>query len=160
LYSTTQDFVFAMLMYCKLFYPADFVKSHTDQIVDRSMWQVAEIMSFVTYLRAVGNLLSAMPIKTKSGVYTETKRMERTQIDIINEMVQELSSLPRFTAYAKILEEDGVKKYKIQTNSLIAMGQRALNISLIETYCKSRKAIEKEIAGRQSKWKVGLSKPG
>jgi hypothetical protein len=152
----SQDFVFAMLMYCKLFYPVDFVKSHTDQIVDRSMWQIAEIMSFVTYLRAVGSMLSAMPIKTKSGVYTETVRMERTQIDIVNEMVQELSSLPRFIAYAKILEGDTVKKHKIKTHPLEELEPHDFGICEIEMYCKSRETIEQEIADRQARWKAGF----
>jgi hypothetical protein len=97
-----------------------------------------------------------------------------------NEMAQELTNLPCFNAYAKVIEEkDGkqiVLKRKIQTiplsfvpektpadieaNTLMQGNVRVTAfdmIALFEGYCQARKDIEEEIKQRLEKWRNGRS---
>jgi hypothetical protein len=130
------------------------------KLTQRIGWQVTELQSFIIYISMSARMLQDYPLKVPSGHYDESLKMERTQIDIVNEMVQELSSLPRFTAYAKILERDTSQKYKMRTREITVKNEGyELNIADDAMSCQTREAIEKEIADRQACWKVGLSTP-
>jgi hypothetical protein len=58
-------------------------------------------------------------IRVQSGQYVEKRVQTRTVADMNTEMAQELASLPRFTAYAKLHQEQGddqkVVKVRIET---------------------------------------------
>jgi hypothetical protein len=130
---------------------------------DRSHWQTIETQLFVSdCFRKLPRLLAKEPIKVPSGKYEETLRVERTQQDLINEMAMELSSLPRFTANAKVIEERDktqlVHKQQIQTlpmppvqQSIATIEPRLLAAS--HQLCKERDAIEDEIRQRQDRWR-------
>jgi hypothetical protein len=87
--------------------------------------------------------------------------VERTQQDLVNEMAQELSSLPQYTAYAKLIaEQNGVQrvlKHKIQTFPLPpAVRSAEIEASLLEkshVLCQERELIEEEIRERQERWR-------
>jgi hypothetical protein len=94
----------------------------------------------------------------------------RTHADMNVEMAQELPVLPRFTAYARLIEEkDGqqrVLKEKIKTIALpkITEGAReeaGKRRKVIEEnsgrYLKKREVIEEEIRMRQERWTGGGS---
>jgi hypothetical protein len=92
----------------------------SSSVTDRMHWQTIEVQLFISdCFRELPRLLAKEPIKVPSGKYEETLRVERTQQDLINETAMELSALPRFTAYAKAIEEQSgtqmVWKRKIQT---------------------------------------------
>jgi hypothetical protein len=109
-------------------------------------------------------------IKVSSSQQRAKQKQKRTIADMINEMAQELSNLPRFTAYAKSLQEkDGqqrVIKKKSQTIALPRMSKEANEQTgkrrkVIEEnsrrYVKSRNVIEEEIRERQERWSGGGS---
>jgi hypothetical protein len=78
---------------------------------ERFKWHITQLANFIeACFVKCAELLRAEPIKVPSGKFEEKMKVERTQADMINEMAQELSNLPRFTAYAKVLQEtDGVQ---------------------------------------------------
>jgi hypothetical protein len=61
-------------------------------------------------------------VKVRSGQYVEKLVHVRPVHDMTDEMAQELANLPRFTAYAKVIQEQGgrqaVIKHKMQTLKL------------------------------------------
>jgi hypothetical protein len=81
-------------------------------------------------------------------------------------MELELSRLPRFTAYAKIIQEENdrqtVKTHKIETHPLPAIinfvGEWQA-IANSQSLWKTRDAIEEEIRARQSRWQGGSNPP-
>src|SRR4051812_5398313 len=80
--------------------------------------------------------------------------------DMSDEMAQELSNLPRFNSYAKIIkEEDGrqsVWKGRAQTLPLFALNpnnQEDIIIDVSSELCTKREEIEAEIRARQEKWR-------
>ena len=102
-------------------------------------------------------------IKVASGQYVEKQVHVRPVHDMTDEMAQELTNLPRFTAYAKIIEEkDGeqkVKTGKIQTYPLpktLETAEKDLAMTIENGYVRSKKRseIEVEIRERQEKWRV------
>jgi hypothetical protein len=140
----------------------EFPRTHLEKVSHRALWQIAELQYFLLWCfkGAVYGLEDA-PVKLPSGKYNETLRVERTQQDIINEMAIELASLPRFTAYAKIIDEQSgrqkVLKSKIQTLPLPKVLRGAeIETSLIEkshVLCTERGRIDEEIRQRQEKWR-------
>jgi hypothetical protein len=89
---------------------------------------------------------------------------------LINEKAQELANLPRFTAYAKVIQENKgeqiVLKRKIETRPLPLLPERPLTdgksnspSAIIERNTiraglyRSRSAIEQELRARREKWR-------
>jgi hypothetical protein len=133
----------------------------------RLIWQCFELFNFITYF--IGEevrILAQEPIKIPSGKYDESLRVERPQHDLVTDMVVELTRLPRFTAYAKIMQEENdeqtVKTQKIQTHPLPAIQNPNGELQAIanaHTLCKGRDDIEVEIRGRQNRWRGGSNPP-
>src|SRR5215213_8499090 len=107
-------------------------------------------------------------IKVPSGQYVEKPVSIRTVADMTNAMVQDLCELPRYTAYAKVLQEtegeQEVWKGKIKTNPMLPLptGEMATHFVGIEariiehtrqTCCRSRIEIEEEIRARRNSWR-------
>jgi hypothetical protein len=61
-------------------------------------------------------------IKVRSGQYVEKPTRSRTEIDMVNESARELVGLPKFTAYARVVQsidgEQRVWKGKIRTERI------------------------------------------
>src|SRR5215813_2114634 len=100
-------------------------------------------------------------IKVPSGHYVEKQINVRQVHDMTDEAAQELINLPRFSAYAKIIEEKTGKQNvwsgKIETYGLpndlpTAEENIACAIESGHTVSKKRGEIEEEIRQRQEKW--------
>jgi hypothetical protein len=133
----------------------------------------ADELIFVTELDEFCHLLQKPEnhIKVPSGQYVEKPVHVRPVHDMTNEMAQELTNLPRFTAYAKVIQENNreqkVIKRKIKTKESprpsVQLGDLFQFISQIERnavdfgYVKPRKQIEEEIRRRQERWREGIS---
>jgi hypothetical protein len=101
------------------------------------------------------------PIKIPSGHYNESLRVERTQQDLNNDMVQELLDLQPLTAYVKA----AAGKAKIQTplfaptststTPLVDMRLGAMRNAIDAKMLKKRSDIEEEIRERQGQWRQG-----
>jgi hypothetical protein len=81
-------------------------------------------------------------------------------------MAQELVNLPRFQAYAKLIDERQgrqiVRTHQMQTLPLPAMKSPEMEAQAIAngyTLCKKRDDIEAEIRERQSRWGRGPEPP-
>jgi DNA-binding protein H-NS len=135
----------------------------SEKAAKRLTWQLAELQRFIYACFYVApRILAEEPIKEPSRKYEETLRVERTQQDLVNEMALKLSRLPRFTAYAKVIEERNgeqlVHTQEIQTlkpppvqQSIATIEPRLLAAS--HKLCKERDAIEDEIRQRQDRWR-------
>ena len=85
--------------------------------------------------------------------------------DMTDEMAQELANLPRFTAYAKVIQENKgeqtVWKGKIKTLPLPPWQESPeIESHVIESghnFCKERTQIEEEIRQRQERWRGSIS---
>jgi hypothetical protein len=132
-------------------------------VAERIAWQLIELQSFIfECLRLFPWYLAQAPIQIQSAQYDEEPKREKTQGEMIDIMAQELTNLPRFTAYAKIIEErDGkqsVWKDKIQTYNLPVESPTAKEdaVTVIEnghSWSTKRSDVEKEIRGRQEQWR-------
>jgi len=110
-------------------------------------------------------------IKIASGQYVEKQIHVRPVHDMTDEMAQELSNLPRFTAYAKLLQvtenvrtfrertrvftEQIVWKGKIQTLPLppLTIESEKYATLLGQNLSKKRTEVEAEIRERQEPWR-------
>jgi hypothetical protein len=99
-------------------------------------------------------------IKIPSGQYVEKQVHVRQVHDMSDEMAQELSNLPRFNAYAKIIKEEGgqqtVWKGRIQTLPLIPQypnNNTGVIFDFSSDLCTNREEIEQQIRERQEKWR-------
>jgi hypothetical protein len=115
--------------------------------------------------RAIPKRLVKQPVKVPSGKYDESLRVERPQHDLVTDMVLELTRLPRFTAYAKIIQEEKnkqtVKIYKMQTHPLPDIKNSNGELQAIanaQRLCKTRDQIDEEIRTRQRKWQDGQNR--
>ncbi|HZM24902.1 MAG TPA: hypothetical protein VFC02_24335 [Anaerolineales bacterium] len=128
-------------------------------------WQLAQLNQFCIAIFELSSHLKEKPIKIPSGHYDETLRVERTQQDLNNDMVQELLDLQPHTAYVK----KATWKGKIQTvvvdkaaSALLAAGRRQLvdvrgsaRKNAIENHIlRHRSEIEEEIRKRQNGWQT------
>lgn len=151
-----------------------YIRSINERIledVERISWSITELLYFshlVFYW--TGKILSDNPIKLPSGQYEEKLKAEKTQMDLIKEMAQELSSLPRFTAWTKTINEKGkvckarASIYKVDIDSYIEeiYGKELQKIFKYthESCCTKRDLIEFEISARQFPWtKSGTAPP-
>jgi len=130
----------------------------------RTIWQFGELSAFTSLF--IGNTLDEDPIKIPSGRYVETLRVERTQQDLNNEMANELSNLPRYQAYVKLIDESGgkqiVRTHRMQTHPLPAITDPNGEVQALtngHSLCKTRIDIEAEIRERQSRWNRGSGPP-
>jgi hypothetical protein len=142
------------------------VNTYFQKAVHRTMWQVTQIRAFLIMCFGLGgSLLQEEPVKIASNRYEETLRVERPQHDLVTDMELELSRLPRYQAYAKIIDESQdrqlVRTHRIQTHPLperTNMNMEAQAIAKGHLLGKKRDAIEEEIRERQSRWRPGAGK--
>jgi hypothetical protein len=97
------------------------------------------------------------------GQYIEKEVPVRQESDMVNEMARVMTGLPRYTAYAKIVEENGgeasVWKGRIRTSKLDDVRDDAMDAAraAIEKnmlgYCRPRAQIREEIRLRQERWR-------
>ena len=132
---------------------------------ERAVWQMRQMIFFIMHcIDKCGGVLAKEPIKSQSGKYDDTIKREKTQGDLITEMSQELSNLPRFVAYAKYIEEkdgeQGVQKRKIRTppppdaaSEMEYNRRRELAIENAQAAGKPREAIERELQDRRESWR-------
>jgi hypothetical protein len=97
--------------------------------------------------------------QTRTDALIEKQVHVRPVHDMTDEMAQELINLPRFTAYAKIIEEKGgeqrVWKGKIQTRPLYKETHNSNRVAIdnASVWSLKREAVEAEIRQRQEKWR-------
>jgi hypothetical protein len=91
-------------------------------------------------------------IMVRSGQYAAKQVNIRTEADMTNEMVRNLVSLPKYTAYAKILQDEGSRVWtgKIRTLELGATTAGAATGGTID-YVGSRWRVQEEIAERHKR---------
>jgi hypothetical protein len=141
--------------------------AYFQKATQRVFWQVAQLHVFVgVCLVHTGGILRNEPVKTQSSHYEETLKVERPQHDLVTDMVLELSRLPRFNAYAKLIDESEgrqvVRTHRIQTHPLpdiqnLDMVAQAIRIG--HRLCKERDEIEAEIRERQARWLRSATTP-
>ena len=76
----------------------------------------------------------------------------RSEADMMGEVVRQLTSLPKYTAYARVLQGQKVWKGEIKTLAL----KEELDVEQIEItrkYVRTRTAIADEIRQRQEAWR-------
>jgi hypothetical protein len=119
--------------------------------------KIAAFVEFCVLLRQPEN-----HIKVASGQYREKPLHMRPVHDMTDEMAQELASLPRSIAYAKVITENEgeqtIWKGKIKTLSLPSWHVQLFDgdssiTNRSHTFCKTRKQIEEEIRKRQERWR-------
>jgi hypothetical protein len=156
--------------------PFETVEPYLRKITERLVWQLTELQHFLyLVLRFMPVVLERDPVLIPSTKYDEEPTREKTQGEMIDIMARELAHLPRFTAYAKIIDErEGkqvVVKQKIETYPLGSLSHRAYADEFPESvrsfieqntirvgYAIARDAIEEEIQKRQEKWRRGYGK--
>jgi hypothetical protein len=122
------------------------------------------IFQIVEELKEFCQLLSRPEnhIKVASGQYVEKQVHVRPVHDMTDEMAQELINLPRYTAYAKVIEEkDGkqnvwsgkIETFGLPKDSPKAEENIAFAIEIGHGVSKKRGEIEEEIRQRQEKWR-------
>jgi hypothetical protein len=128
--------------------------------LERSIWQAKQLGRFVDDLyREVMIALQFGPIKIPSGKYTEQMKVERTQADLVNEMAKELSDLPRFTAYTKLIEGESAIIHKIKTEPFY---KGISDAHIQDSLCYTRRDIVKQAIAQRledSKQRPGRYEP-
>ena len=109
-----------------------------------------------------GNYVYHKPINLPSGKYDESLRVERPQHDLVTDMELELSRLPRYEAYAKIIDDIQDKQivcpHRMQTHPLPEITNPDMVDHAIangHTLGKKREEIEAAIRQRQNRWRGG-----
>jgi hypothetical protein len=131
----------------------------------RLSWQIKELQLYIgSCFYHVPRMLAQQPMKVPSGKYVETLKVERTQQDLNNDMVQELLDLQPHTAYVKSAGWKG----KIQTvvvdkaaAALLSTGRRELvdvrgsvqQKAIDDRILRKRSDIEGEILERHGNWR-------
>jgi hypothetical protein len=142
-------------------------KQYFGLCLSRAYWEIYELGQFVVACFPVGgDCLQKYPVKVLSNKYEESLRVERPQHDLVTDMELELSRLPRYQAYAKIIQEENdrqtVKTHRIETHPLppiinfVGEDQAIINA---QSLCKTRDDINVEIRVRQSGWLRGTTPP-
>ena len=132
---------------------------------NRMLRVISDLVEFCNLL-----IKSENHVKVQSGQYVEKLVHVRPVHDMTDEMAQELTNLPKFTAYAKVIQEQGgrqaVIKHKMQTLELPeSYLEEAEDIKYLpdlitlhigfSKYYKERTQIEEEIRQRLEKWRKG-----
>ncbi len=128
---------------------------HSPQAVYEVAGTIDELAVFCELLAQPDNRIKARHINT------------RAEADMVNEMARVLTSIPKYTAYAKVVQEKTgepiVWKGRVQPTKLsdvsagapetarLAIEKRALD------YTRPREEIREEIARRQEKWRRRVS---
>lgn len=100
----------------------------------------------------------------RAGSASGTQMIPKINTKYVNDIMQELTNLPRFTAYAKVFQEqDGkqtVLRRKIQTRPLPlsiqpaeGMADLARRKAIQRGFCRERRHIADEIRTRQEHWR-------
>jgi hypothetical protein len=137
-------------------------------VVERIAWQLSEMQAFVLFCaHPAGITLEHLPVQVSSGTYEENPQREPTQGELIDIMAQELSNLPRFTGYAKALQEENgmqrVLKRKITTipytgsQILYEIPKNKVTENAYK-YGLPRTQIEEALKNRRESWKQQPSK--
>jgi hypothetical protein len=123
----------------------------------RLLWQIEELSQFITdCLCFAPSVLAGEPLKVPSGKYDETPTREKTQSEMIDEMVQELIGLKPHTAYVKsgwkgklqtLLEERDAQTQLVDVSGIARKNAQSLGI------LRARSDIEREIRERQDNWR-------
>jgi hypothetical protein len=124
----------------------------------------SETRTFETDLIELCTLLAKPEnhIKVYSGQFVAKTGYARPVHDMTDEMAQELASLHRSTAYAKVITENEgeqtIWKGKIKTLSLPSWHVQLFDgdssiTNRSHTFCKTRVQIEEEIRKRQERWR-------
>lgn len=89
-------------------------------------------------------------IKVRSWQFVTKQINIRTEQDMVNETARELSGLPKYTAHAKVLEDQGRKIWKGRIRTIELGAKKACKASALETvnYVETRAKIHEEIAAR------------
>jgi hypothetical protein len=156
--------------------PNETMIPYLKQVQERVHWQLLELQYFITWcFVGLPGILQKNPIKIPSGKYEEKHLIDRTQADLINLMSQELTNLPRFTAFTKLAYEQDdaqdvfkgkmktAKLHKIVCNDLqsysnsltTAIGKHTADLN----YVLRRYRIEKELRRRQNAWRNKPQEP-
>jgi hypothetical protein len=105
-------------------------------------------------------------VRTRSSQFVETEVNTYPTQEMINQMAKELTNLPRYQAYIKIIEEiqdeQLVSTHRIKTKSLPDITNTHMvsqAISNGHTLGKTRDDIETEIRERQNRWGRGSAPP-
>ncbi len=137
------------------------------QIAEETLMVIDEFVKFCALLSKPEN-----HIKKPSGQYVEKEVPLRTVADMVNEMRGELTSLPNFTAYAKIMQaENGnqaVAKHKINTPlwyelpekwpiDVSEKNKQEIRTRTHQYYCRKQEVIEKQIREKQEAWQIDSS---
>jgi hypothetical protein len=148
----------------------DAYQANLKRVVERIAWQYSEMQAFILFCsHPAGITLEHLPIKVATGKYEENPKRERTQRELFDEKVQELSNLPRFTAYAKILHEKNgrqtVLKKKFNTEAYSKSSETWLENAKRRTtqnahkYGTMRTEIEEQLRERRESWKPQPPEP-
>ena len=159
--------------------PSQRVIDYWEKVDERITWQVTELNFFIMLCFRIGShTLAEAPIKLQSGKYEEAPKREKTQAEMIDEMMLGLANIPRFSAYAKVIQEkervQEVLKRKIETFPLAEIPQRYLSDPTYQTLrasiehnmirarnCHARADIEEDLRRRRERWQRGRpSAPG
>lgn len=110
-------------------------------------------------------------IEVRTGQFVGKEYNTRLEADMVNEVSRLLTSLPKYTAYAKIVTESGGKagvwKGKVRTLELTEVAAdaaekaRAAIEANMFAYTRPREQIRAEIEQRQARWRqrVGAEAP-
>ena len=158
--------------------PYETVEPYLRTVSERIVWQMTQLQHFLLLvLRSMPATLARDPVLIPSTKYDEEPKREKTQGEMITIMAQTLADLPRFTAYAKIIDEKAGKqvvvKRKIATYPMGSLSEREYAEEFPESvrtfieqntirsgYAIARDEIAEEIRKRQEKWReVASSDP-
>jgi hypothetical protein len=135
--------------------PMEKVKPYMQVITDRIHWQLAQLQVFIQYIfNMVPVALERDPVTGPSTNYADTHKREFSSADLVGEMVKELVSLPKFTAYAKVLGETGSEIHKMRPNPLSGFPKRVLPYDReIPEVTRARSDIVQAMQQRQTQWR-------
>lgn len=114
----------------------------------RALQIIQEFVGFCNLLAAPQN-----HITKRSGQFAAKQVNIRTEADMTNEMARNLTNLPKYTAYAKILQEGGSRIWigKIRTLELGATTAGADTLPTFD-HVEMRWKVQEDIAERHEKF--------
>jgi hypothetical protein len=141
-------------------------EDQSEKASNRQIWQMGELVFFVGMcLEGGSRWLAHSPVKIPSGRYEDTPKREKTQGEMITEMVLALGRLPARTAYAKVVSlipgQESVWMGKILplkdapvSGVFLADAKLAAWLNVLDGgILRRRRAIEEEIRERQDNWR-------
>jgi hypothetical protein len=86
--------------------PSEKVMPYLKMLTESIMWQLTEMQHFMLMAFCMCPIrLEVEPVQIPSASFAEEPKREKTQAEMIDEAAHELANLPRFTAYAKVIDE-------------------------------------------------------